>query len=550
MPRTSLTCLFVFTLLVSLVHEQTQAQRPSAQRPSALSGGDCGCDHTHPLNVWKLDGVAVNIQPGDVVCLGAGPRARMRIENVHGTVQEPVIIKNCGGPLEIEEGPYGISVGLSSHLQLTGTGDPDHFYGIRAGGTVGVGDLTTNVEVDHVEVYAAGFAGFMVKTDPTCDPATWRENFTMTDVSLHDNYAHHTGDGEGFYIGFTFYGGYDIICNGQTITVYGHVIEGLDMYNNITYDTGADGIQVGSVPIGANIHDNVVQLYGQRPFANYQDNGIQIGAGTGGLLYNNWIANGPGNGLIMMGQGDNVIFNNVIVDVGGHGIFCDERDDPAGTGYQFINNTIINPAQDGILIYADLMEMNHIKNNIIVNPGTGEYVRKLNDSVPVEISHNLFAASAAEVGFVNAAADDYHLTAVSPAVEGGLDASVFGIYADKDGVPRPYGPAYDIGAYEFLPTLRLSGSPGNQMIYLAWTLDSTLPDGVTWQISYTGPIGSQPSPITGLDAALRAYTLTGMTNYEIYNVTLAAMMGNTAVYTDTITTMPTDRLVYLPAVSR
>lgn len=545
MKQPLIITLSILTLLLSLTQYQAGAARPS----TSVAGG-CGCDHIHPLNVWKLDGTAVNIQPGDTVCLEAGARARMRIENVHGTEQAPVTIKNCGGQLEIEEGPYGISIGLSSHLRLTGTGDPAHFYGIRAGGTVGAGDLTTNVEIDHVEVYAAGFAGFMVKTDPTCDPATWRENFTMYDVSLHDNYVHHTGDGEGFYVGFTFYDGYDITCDDQTITVYGHVIEGLEMYNNITYDTGAEGIQVGSTPVGANIHDNVVQLYGQRPFANYQDNGIQIGAGTGGLLYNNWIQDGPGNGLIMMGQGDNVIFNNVIVNTGAYGVFADERGDPVGTGYQFINNTIVNPALDGIRIYADLMEMNHIKNNIIVNPGTGEYVVKLNDNVPLEMANNLFAATGEEVGFVDVAAHDYHLTAVSPAVDGGLNGSVFGVYADKDGVSRPYGAAYDIGAYEFLPTLRLSGAPGNQTIYLSWELDTTLPPTATWQISYTGTPGNEPSPITDLDADLRTFTLTGLTNYEMYTITLEAIEGDTAVYTDTITLMPTDQFVYLPIVLR
>ncbi|MAT97101.1 MAG: hypothetical protein CL608_08165 [Anaerolineaceae bacterium] len=361
---------------------------------------------------------------------------------------------------------------------------------------------------------------------------------------------HRMQDGEGFYIGFTFYGGYDITCSGQPITVYGHVIEGLEMYNNITYDTGSEGIQVGSTPVGADIHDNVVRLYGQRPFADYQDNGIQIGAGTGGLLYNNWIEEGPGNGLIMMGQGDNVIFNNVIVNAGSHGVFCDERGDPMGTGYQYINNTIINPGLDGIRIYADLMELNHIKNNIIVNPGSGQHVVKLNNNVPLETANNLFAATLAEVNFVDAANGDYHLQTNSLAVDAGLDASVFGVFADKDGVARPFGSSYDIGAYEFLPTLCLSGSPGDGAIRLSWVIDSALPDTATWQIEYTGPAGDQPSPITGLDKGMSSYTLTGLTNYTQYTVTLKAMVADTAVYTDTITAMPTNIFVYLPTIQK
>jgi hypothetical protein len=48
--------------------------------------------------------------------------------------------------------------------------------------------------------------------------------------------------------------------------------------------------------------------------------------------------------------------------------------------------------------------------------------------------------------FVNAAADDYHLQAGSPAKDVGVITSVT---TDRDGKTRPIGAAYDIGAYEF-----------------------------------------------------------------------------------------------------
>ncbi len=59
--------------------------------------------------------------------------------------------------------------------------------------------------------------------------------------------------------------------------------------------------------------------------------------------------------MIVLGYGDNVIFNNIIIDAGKNAIFCDERY-TKGDGFKFINNTIINPGMDGILIYADLVE--------------------------------------------------------------------------------------------------------------------------------------------------------------------------------------------------
>ncbi|MEM9775509.1 MAG: hypothetical protein AAF902_13085, partial [Chloroflexota bacterium] len=196
------------------------------------------CDYIHPSDTWKLSGDDHNFQPGDTICLEAGERGPLRIENIHGTAENPIIIINHGGQVVTDEYSYGINLAASSHVRLTGSGDPEHFYGIRSGGTVFVGSLSTDIEVDHIETYAAGFAGFMIKTDPNCDPSTWRENFVMTNISVHDNYAHSMEDGEGFYIGFTFSDGYTVTCNGQETTVYGHLIENLKVYNNRTDDTG------------------------------------------------------------------------------------------------------------------------------------------------------------------------------------------------------------------------------------------------------------------------------------------------------------------------
>jgi hypothetical protein len=50
--------------------------------------------------------------------------------------------------------------------------------------------------------------------------------------------------------------------------------------------------------------------------------------------------------------------------------------------------------------------------------------------------------------FVNSAADDYHLTAASAVIDAGVNA---GVTTDLDGVTRPQGAGYDIGAYEYEP---------------------------------------------------------------------------------------------------
>ena len=96
--------------------------------------------------------------------------------------------------------------------------------------------------------------------------------------------------------------------------------------------------------------------------------------------------------------------------------------------------------------------------------------------------------------------------------------------------------------------LVLHGAPADETIYLSWTVNTTLPVTSTWQITYDPPDGDQPSPISNIISPTRAYTLTGLTNYHWYTVTLNAMLNSTPFLTDTVTVMPTDIFVYLPLV--
>ena len=70
----------------------------------------------------------------------------------------------------------------------------------------------------------------------------------------------------------------------------------------------------------------------------------------------------------------------------------------------------------------------------------------------------------------------------------------------------------------------------------------------TLEPAYDGPTGDQPSPITGIVSPTRAYTLTGLTNYTFYTVTLNAMLESTPFLTDTVRVMPSDIFIYLPFV--
>lgn len=417
----------------------------------------CGtCTYVIPESTTIVDGNLLELVPGNVICLDSRIKyGNLIFRNLRGSRENPIIIRNCGGIAQVDGTgkSNAIKTENSQHFRITG-GDVKNSYGIIvSGGTMGINiaHFSSHFEVDHVEIQHVGFAGLMAKTDPGCDEATWRGNFLMKGVAIHNNYIHDTG-GEGIYAGNSFFKGAKTSC-GEKLP---HEIHYIRIYSNVIRNTGWEGIQLGCATRGASIHANIIENYGLAGI-QAQNNGIQIGAGTGGLCYNNLIKRGSGNGLIVMGLGDNVIYNNIIDQAGNYGIFCDERYSP-GPGFKFINNTILNPKSDGIRIYADEVAMNVIVNNIIANPGSyslysypraslDAFIYKLSDRVKIEEHHNYFTTDCASIAPL-AKMDTYRLEYGSPVIDQGADISAYNIKTDFYYKSRLRGTSYDIGAVE------------------------------------------------------------------------------------------------------
>jgi hypothetical protein len=98
--------------------------------------------------------------------------------------------------------------------------------------------------------------------------------------------------------------------------------------------------------------------------------------------------------------------------------------------------------------------------------------------------------------------------------------------------------------------LVLSGTPTDQLIRLNWEVRTILFPPSSWRISYDTQTIATPFSITLPLSSTRAYSLTNLTNYVWYTVTLNAMLDSTPILTDSIRLMPTDRLVYLPLILR
>jgi hypothetical protein len=423
--------------------------------PSSCSS----CTYVVPsnTNTQVVDGKILGLKPGAVICLNAlNKYGNITFRNLTGTVDNPIIITNCGGTaiMTATGRPYNMKAENSKYFKITGGSGTS--YGIRLnGGHVGLTleKLSTNFEVNNVEVYNNGFAGIMAKTDPTCDDATIRGNFVMRDVSLHDNYVHDT-KGEGFYVGNSFYEkGMTLSCGVRLP----HTVEGVKIYNNKITNPGWEAIQVGCAIAGAYVYDNSITNYGAMN-ESQQNNGIQFSEGSKGICYGNMINGGSGTAINIIGHGDSFVHDNIIVNAGAFGIFADERTS-IGAGFRFINNTIISPKRDGIRTYGDLVP-NVIVNNIILNPGsyttyvyprTGNdaYVYRLNKTMNVQMSNNIFNRDVNYVKFVSTTAKNFRLTSTSPALNKGKDIRTYNIPIDYYRQNRLKGTAYDIGASEY-----------------------------------------------------------------------------------------------------
>jgi hypothetical protein len=397
----------------------------------------------------------VGLLPGDTVFIQAHTRQKLIIQNLTvGTAENPVLITNLGGQFIIDTTTTdkGLHFYNCRHFILRGTPSAgNHDYGIKIArvsqaGAIGLAFVqgSTDFEVSHLEISNVGFAGIMAKSDNL-----QRDVFTMRNVSFHHLYIHDVG-GEGIYVGSSFY--HDTAKNP-------HEIHGVAIHNNRIENTGWDGIQLGCATQNAAIYRNRIVGYGgaeiTAPDHSVQNEGIRVNPGTTARVFDNYIQGGnpgSGSGIFANPHDDSVYYNNVIVTPGESGIVigADAALNP-GTSISLLNNTIVSPAQHGIEFWSTGSSGNTATNNLIVNPGSGsDYVYKRYPSVVLPVTAPLHVATAAEAGFVNAAAHDYRLAASSPAIDEGASVTSFAVTTDLRGVTRPFGPANDIGAHEYV----------------------------------------------------------------------------------------------------
>lgn len=433
--------------------------------PSNSYAQDCNCDIVFDAAENPtpfINGLNTQVDPGNVICLKGGTYTYIRFTDIHGTKENPIIIRNCEGQVKIDltgQGNHGFVMNYSTHFRITGTGDPDHFYGIeifndpnnpgRTG--MAIGRNISDVELDHIEAHHVELGLHLINV-PQCEEETWAENWTMENASVHDWYVHNTIK-EGLYIGSSKYGeGHTQTCDGETLTLQPPFIRHIRVYNNIFDTNGWDAFQVSMAIEDCEIYNNSIKNFGleNKPA---QRAGIVVGGGSVGKVYNNYIDSGEGDGIDVFGVGNVRVFNNVIINAKGQGIFIGNREIlEDGYNHYVINNTIINSGEDNIRYNNEFAAGSKVINNLSVNPGQKHINYVKEDAAGVDKMTNMEFVDVASVGFVDPDNGNYALLETSSAVDAGTDISNLGLVNDDfNGTGRPTGGAYDVGAYEWTP---------------------------------------------------------------------------------------------------
>lgn len=273
------------------------------------------------------------------------------------------------------------------------------------------------------------------------------------------------------------------VSSGRT-GIFTAFVDDVLIENNESYSNGEHGIYTsnsGDRPTirGNRLHHNVgcgVHMNGDASMDG--DGTISNGVIEQNVIYENGTAGG--SAINMDGVRDTLVRNNLLYQNHAGGIAIFQQDGAiCSQNNRVLNNTIVM-ASDGrwAVNIADAGCINnHVFNNIIYSYHSwrGSIVIPASNLSGFESDYNVvmdrlsadgdstvitlaawqalgydahsFIATPDQL-FVNAAAGDYHLREGSPAINAGT--TLVDVVNDLDGHSRPMGPAYDIGADEFV----------------------------------------------------------------------------------------------------
>lgn len=294
-------------------------------------------------------------------------------------------------------------------------------------------------------------------------------HFHSAGIQINDwdgSYAHHVQILNNRFVGLFTYGAINV--DGSDCLIEGNVLElsptGSTQDHGIYVAAGENFIGINNIirnnyisgPTGYGIHIyDELKRHGDltRNIANIivENNFIKKSQKRAGIL----VAAGPGTRIDKV-----IIRNNVLVDNATYGIGTYYN----GSGVRDIrifNNTVYKSGLAGIGIGSDITGV-VIRNNIVdnINSEARYHIDNFGNNSNVIVDHNLYwpkpiklknvidsHSLTGDPKFVGAITENFRLSLGSAAIDRGL--ALEEVRTDKDGLSRPQGGGYDIGAYEY-----------------------------------------------------------------------------------------------------
>jgi len=360
------------------------------------------------------------VQPGDAILIRQGNFPAFEVHDLQGTAENQIVIKAYPGehvtidrelPGSTERHVIHI-LGVCKYLifedlEITDS-DPIIDF-LRTLNLWSDADYDTLLNyLDHLEEYRGG-----VKINRN-STGEFHNHLTFRNLEIHHVMGHgfHASDGDHhqfinnhcYELGFPR-SGYGWYVNGKH-----HLFK-----NNVVHETVYGfHIQFADSSI---FEGNVMHTNGNIPYyhisserVKWYGGGLYIWTrGTGNIIRNN-IGWGNDSAIRLAGCTNSWVANNTLYG-NTNGIYLKDGDGNSGV---IIRNNICVENSDDLRVGAG----NTVDHNIDNNPQ-----------------------------FVDADNRDFHLQSNSPAIDAGI--SLPEVTVDKDGIPRPQGNTYDVGAYEY-----------------------------------------------------------------------------------------------------
>ncbi len=346
------------------------------------------------------------LQPGDTLFIGGGTYAESLINVIpSGTASAPITLAAAAGQTPIikpSSGSYAIQMTGASYVNFQGlTLDGSNLSGY--GSAIVWLSTTGSVGSDHNRFTSCTLQGingsnmqnFFVEGAATA-AASCNYNQFINCVAGGNNAS---TDNHAWYVEGDY-----------------NVIDGCE-----AHDTGGEGIQIymGGGVNGIDCSNNVVRNCKIHNAGSAGSrSGLIVAVGDGNIAYNNLLYDNPTNISVAYGATNTDLYNNTLYNS------TDTGDANIDIGY---NGGASNTTVRNNIMYGS-------RGADLLNYGSGTVA-----------DHN--TSSATNPLFVNAAGHDFHLQAASPDIDQGMTLSA--VTTDFDGVSRPQGAGYDIGACEY-----------------------------------------------------------------------------------------------------